>query len=498
MKPETLDRYEGLFAPPGRAYDSFLRRRSRKQRNRRIGAFVLGFVIAAGSVGAAVAAFHRASEPKPVNTIDPASVSRLHEIGSDVTFPQEGFRMATGDGVLVVGTSRFRSHRGQLIAYPFPCGDAGVACMPLWRANLDGAGSPVVANGVVYATGVRGHTLYAFATDCGSNGRECSPRWTADVGATGGITPPLVVPQGSTNRVYVGTERAVLGFDAGCADGGGTCSPAWSAATGQPVRAIASSDGILFAGTGKTGAPDPADIGSITAFDTSCPSGSPAAPARCRLWRRDVGQVWDLAVDGGSLVVGTNGGPKGVQVYPIACVRGGGSCRPSWVGSTGCCTQLTATDGTVYADDQTGHAYAFSESCASNGSTCDPVWTSSGILGQPFVDFRRPLVAGGLVFVGGDEGWIYSFSQACEGACAPASRTFVPDQNGIPGIWDAVTLNDRLYVAAADGLHVFSTEAASPAAGRPSAGAAPLFYLGVVLVAGAVLTIRSVRRRRAI
>jgi hypothetical protein len=498
MKPETLDRYEGLFAPPGRAYDSFLRRRSRRQRNRRIGAFVLAFAIAAGSVAAALDAFHRSSEPKPVNTIDPQSVSRLHEIGNDLTFPQEGFRMATGDGVLVVGTARFRSRRGELIAYPFPCGDAGAACTPLWRANLDGAGSPVVANGVVYATGLRGRTLYAFATDCGSNGRECSPRWTADVGATSWITPPIVVPQGSTNGVYVGTERAVLGFDVGCADGGGTCSPAWSAALGQPVRAIASSDGILFAGTGKTGAPDPADIGSVSAFDTSCSSGSPLVPAHCRLWRRDVGQVWDLAVDGGTLVVGTNGGPKGVQAYPIACVRGGGSCGPSWVGSTGCCTQLTATGGMVYADDQTGHAYAFRESCASNGSACDTVWTSSGILGQPFVDFRRPLVTGGLVFVGGDEGWIYSFPQACEGACEPASRTFIPDQNGGPGIWDAVTLNGRLYVAAVDGLHVFSTEAASPAAGRASAGAAPFFYLGVLLVAGVLLTLRFVRSRRAI
>jgi outer membrane protein assembly factor BamB len=498
MKPETLDRYEGLFAPPGRAYDGFLRRRSRRQRNRRIGAFVLAFAIAAGSVAAVLDAFHRSSEPKPVNTIDPESVSRLHEIGTDRTFPQEGFRMATGDGVLIVGTSPFRSHRGQLIAYPFPCGDAAVGCTPLWRANLDGAGSPVVANGVVYATGRRGRTLYAFAADCGSNGRECSPRWTADVGVTGGITPPLVVPQGSTNRVYVGTERAVLGFDAGCADGGGRCSPAWSAAMGQPVRAIASSDGVLFAGTGKIGGPDPADIGSITAFDTSCSSASTLAPARCRLWRRDVGQVWDLAVDGGSLVVGTNGGPKGVQAYPIACVRGGGPCRASWVGATGCCTQVTATGGIVYADDQTGHAYAFRESCASDGSACDPVWTSSEILGQPFIDFRRPLVSGGLVFVGGDEGWIYSFPQDCEGACAPASRTFVPDENGIPGIWDAVTLNDRLYLAAADGLHVFSTEAAAAPAERASAGAAPFFYLGVVLVAGAVLTLRLVRSRRAI
>jgi hypothetical protein len=498
MKPETLDRYEGLFAPPGRAYDSFLRRRSRKQRNRRIGAFVLAFVIAAGAVGAAVAAFHRASEPKPVNTIDQANVAHLHEIASDVTFPQEGYRMATGDGVLVVGTSRFRSQRGQLIAYPFPCGDVGVACTPLWRANLDGAGSPVVANAVVYATGLSGRTLYAFATDCGSNGRECSPRWTADVGVTSWITPPIVASQGSTNRVFVGTADAVLGFDAGCADGGGTCTPVWDAPVTDAVRVLTYADGVLYAGTGKTGTPDPADNGSVAAFDASCPFGSPLVPARCRLWSRNVGQVWDLAADGGTLFVGTNGGPSGVQAYPIACVRSGGSCPPLWKGSTNCCTQLTAVNGAVYAEDQTGHAYAFRESCASNGSACDPVWTSSGILGQPFVDFRRPLVTGGLVFVGGDEGWIYSFPQACEGACEPASRTFIPDQNGGPGIWDAVTLNDRLYVAAVDGLHVFSTEAASPPAERASAGAAPFFYLGVVLVAGAVLTLRLVRSRRSI
>jgi hypothetical protein len=102
------------------------------------------------------------------------------------------------------------------------------------------------------------------------------------------------------------------------------------------------------------------------------------------------------------------------------------------------------------------------------------------------------------VFVGGDEGWIYSFPQTCEGACPPASRTFIPNQNGIPGIWDAVTLNDRLYVAAADGLHVFSPEGTPAVAGHASAGDAPLFYLGVVLAAGAVLMARFLRRRRAI
>jgi len=497
MRPEALDRYQPLFDPPDRAFDGFLRRCSRKRRNQRIGALALAFVIAAGAIAAAVTAFHRSSEPKPVHTIDPSNVAQLHQIGNDVTFPQEGFRIATGDGVLVVGTSRFRSHRGELIVYPFPCGDVSVACAPLWRADLDGAGSPVVANGVVYVTGLRGQTLYAFAADCGSNGKGCSPLWTADVGPTSWITPPIVASQGSTNRVFVGTTDAVLGFDVGCAGGGGTCSPVWEAPVNGAARALTYSDGVLYAGTGKAGTPDPADVGSVTAFDTSCSSGSPPVPASCRLWSRSVGQVWDLSADGGTLFVGTNGGPSGVQAYSIACVRGGGSCRPLWVGSTTCCTQLSAANGTVYADDQTDHAYAFSETCASDGSACDPLWTSSGILGQPFIDFRRPLVSGGLVFVGGDEGWIYSFPRSCGIACSPASRTFVPDQNGIPGIWDAVTLNDRLYVAAADGLHVFSAEGTSEAAGSRSAGDAPLFYLGVVLAVVAVLTVRFVRRRRA-
>ena len=497
MKPETLDRYESLFPPPSGAYDGFLQRRSRKRRNERIGAFVLAFVIAAGSVAAAVAAFHRASEPKPVSTIDPANVAHLHEIGNDVTFPQEGFRMATGDGILAVGTSPFRGRRGQLIAYPFPCGDAGVACAPLWRADLDGAGSPVVANGVVYVTGLRGQTLYAFPTDCRSNGKRCSPLWTAKVGPTSWITPPLVGSDGPTNRVYVGTASAVLGFDVGCGGGGRTCSPAWVARTTQPVRAIAYSEGVLYAGTGKPGTPDTRDVGSVTAFNASCSSPAPEVPARCVQWSRNVGQVWDLAVDGSTLFVGTNGGPSGVQAFAIACVRAGGPCRPLWMGSTDCCTQLTVANGTVFADDQTAHAYAFPASCASDGSACDPVWTSSEILGQPFIDFSRPLVSGGLVFVGGDEGWIYSFPQTCEGACPPASRTFIPDQNGIPGIWDAVTLNDRLYVAAADGLHVFSAEGTPSVSAAASAGGAPLFYLGVVLVAVLVLAVRFLRRRRA-
>ena len=332
--------------------------------------------------------------------------------------------------------------------------------------------------------GTRVRELSAFPTGCGSGSGSCTPSWTANLGAPSTSQPPLAVG----DRVYVGTERGVLAFSTTCETG---CAPIWQVAAGAPVRALGADENVLYAGTGRAGGPDARNRGAVSAYQLGCDQGA------CLLGTHGVGQVWDLAVDNGTLFVGTNGHRDGVQAYPTACIAGSGSCSPAWVAATHCCTVLATADGTVYADDQTNDVYAFPEGCATDGSECTATWSSTGtIIGQPFVDFERPLIADGVVFVGGDPGFIYAFAQNCDGPCDPVWKTLVHDTNGIPGNWDAATLDDHLYVAASDGLHVFSAGSHSAAlTGSHGSGDVPLFY-GVVALAAAAWLILRIRRRR--
>ena len=383
-----------------------------------------------------------------------------------------------------MGTSRYGGPGGAVFAYPFPCGDVGAPCTPLWRAQLDGAGLPTIDNGVVYVTEQGSATLSAFPTDCRAGGDTCTPLWTADVGAPSTGQSPLAVG----DRVYVGTERGIAALSTTCDK---HCAPVWQVATGAPVRALASDEGVLYAGTGRVGGPDARNIGAVSAYQLGCDQGT------CLLGTHRVGQVWDLAVDNATVFVGTNGHRDGVQAYPSACIDGPGSCPPQWVAATHCCTLLAVANGTLYADDQTHDVYAFPEGCRSDGSACAPTWSSTGtIIGQPFVDFERPLIADGVVFVGGDQGFIYAFPQNCDGSCDPVWRTLVHDMNGIPGNWDATTLDEHLYVAASDGLHVFSAGSRSAALSASQGSRdAPLFY-GLVALAAAAWLIFRIRRRR--
>jgi outer membrane protein assembly factor BamB len=354
---------------------------------------------------------------------------------------------------------------------------------------------PTIADGSVFVTGLRGHTLYAFPVTCGSGDSLCEPSWTAPIGAWSSSQPPLTVTDAGGSRVYVGTKSGVLAFDADCADGAGPCPRAVSVGTNEPVRALAYADDLLYVGTGRPGEPYPHNVGAVIVYSVSCLQAHPSANDGCIRWSRPVGQVWDLATDPSTLYVGVNGGSKALQAYAISCIRSGQRCRALWTGETDCCTQLTVADGVVYADDQTQHVFAFSASCPTSDAGCQPRWTSRGVLGMPYVDFERPIVAGDLVFVGGDEGWIYAFDRSCSGTCAPSSRIFIADQNGIPGIWDARVSGDRLYVAGEDGLHVFAP--GSPRAVEvPSAGEAPVFYLALAFVGGTLLALGVRRRRR--
>jgi outer membrane protein assembly factor BamB len=489
-----LERAADTVAPPQHVMTALHHRRERKLRDRRLGAIAVAACVTIALVAGVIQAIHGAERKQPASpTITPGNVGALQQIGADVTFPQQGFRTATGDGVLAMGTVKFRSDAGQLVVYPFPCAGIDEPCEPLWHAPIDGSGMLTISNGSVFALGLHGHTVYAFPTDCASDGSVCEPSWTASFDRWSSIQPPLVVTDGGATRVFVGTYDGALAFDADCVPEGGSCAAAMTMPTDLPVRTLTSADGVLFVGMGPA-IPSPHNIGRVRAYRISCLERRPTDGRGCILWSKRVGQVWDLVTDGSNLYVGTNGGSTAIQAYPLACVRSGGPCPPTWVAETDCCTMLTVADGVLYADDQTQHAFAFSTTCSSSGGSCEPLWTSRGVLGLPFKDFERPVVSGDLVFVGGDEGWIYAFDRACSGTCEPSSRLFIADQNGIPGIWDAAVSEDHLYVAAEDGLHVFAP--GSPRAVEvPSAGEAPVFYLALVLVGGTLLAL-NVRRRR--
>src|SRR5438093_7713288 len=56
---EGLERLAQLAAPPDDAFDRLARKRSRTQRNRRVGAALLAFAVAGAGVGAALVALGR-------------------------------------------------------------------------------------------------------------------------------------------------------------------------------------------------------------------------------------------------------------------------------------------------------------------------------------------------------------------------------------------------------------------------------------------------------
>ncbi len=498
-----FERARARYGSPPITVEQVLRRHDRKRRRERIGALVLALLITGALVGAALAAWDRTARPTPAGPqITSGTVGQLHEIASDITTPdQQGFRIATGDGVLVMGTSKYAGEGGAVIAYPLPCGGVDARCAPLWRARLDGYGQPTVVDGTAYVSSRRGSDLAAFDIHCATDGRTCGPTWSASAGRSSSNDPPLVVG----DRVYVGVEAAggegaVVAFDTECT---GRCAALWTVSTDRPVRALTYADGILFAGTGRPGPADPGDVGGVSALRLSACALS--GQAGCVLWHQDTGQVWDLAVDAGMLFVGTNGHSQGVQAYAMTCVESGGRCSPAWVGATRCCTRLVVAGGSVFAEDQIGHAYAFPVACGAEAQRCEPAWVSTtGTIGPPFADFNRPLIVGDVVFLGGDAGWLYGFATACPAACTPTWTTVVHDMNGRPGNFDATVSGDRLYVAAADGLHVFSAASEQPsvsaatptaAASSSTAGSAPFVYGGLALVGSAFLAVMLVRRR---
>ncbi len=482
---DLLERAGRQVSPPEHVMEGLYRRRDRKRRNQRVGAMVVSVVIVGALIAIALTAFGDNTEPVPATPpITATNVGSLQEIGLT---PTDGlaFRMAVANDVLVVGTGQFKRHddSGGLVAYQLPCGgDAGV-CQPLWTARTDGAAIPTIADGVVYATGLRGRTLYAFDIGCASDGSVCAPRWVGRLDGEAGVPRPPLAHDGT---IYVGTTTGVMAFQARCT---APCSGRRELTTDQPVRALAADGTILYAGTGAFGEPAGGGglggslDGSLYGFDITCGS--------CRPSRQDVGQVWDLAVSQGTLFVGTNG-PNGIVAFDTACLgRPGGTCGPLWTAQTSCCTQLEVEDGLLIAHDHVDAVYEFPTDCRTDGAGCEPTWASRPAASNPFVDFDRPTIDGDVAYVGGQYGTIYAFPTGCSDPCPPAWE-------GMGGVqsFDAVAMDTRLYVTAENGLHVFAPGDSQPAAAAASKSNAARFYGAVALIGCVVLIVALIRRRR--
>jgi hypothetical protein len=415
---------------------------------RRVTAIALALIIAVLGVGLVLRALSRGIEQPAAPSITPQNVASLHQIAFNAT-RGIGFRFATGDGVLVMGTLEdARNGWSNVVTYPYPCGGSGPACAPLWQAaSVKGSiPIPAVADGVVYVSGWGDHTLSAFPASCGTGGATCQPLWTA--GRDGGFDePPLVVG----NRVFVATSEDVRSYAVGCGSRGQSCDPIWSAPLSGYgylgyVLVWDPQTETLFVGEGRR----------IVPFD--CGSAS-----RCTRGRSQrIGLVADLAVDGGTLFVG---GDSHVKAFDIACLISSERCGSLWASDqTAFQTSLTLADGIVYAYDRYGWVYAFPETCAADGSNCSPIWTSRPRhvrSASPADAFARPVVSGGVVFAEGQGGNLFAFPVDCRGVCQPLwSHQFGRAEKPFTweGAFDARVLADHLYTASHDGLHVFAPD----------------------------------------
>jgi outer membrane protein assembly factor BamB len=132
--------------------------------------------------------------------------------------------------------------------------------------------------------------------------------------------------------------------------------------------------------------------------------------------------------------------------------------------------------GIVYVGTQDGHVDAFdadgATNCSGSPTTCPPLWTSPALSG--FVT-GTPAVAGGRVFVGSTAGRLYAFDAGGITNCAGAPKICQP-------LWTSVVVgsiqsspvvaNDKVFVGS-DDHNVYAFDVAGTGCG--AGGCAPLF-----------------------
>jgi outer membrane protein assembly factor BamB len=289
---------------------------------------------------------------------------------------------------------------------------SNVASLTLKGTAVTGAAvesTPAVANGVVYV-GSNDSKLYAFPSSlngtCSGSPTICPPVWTAATGGPVGSSPAVV-----GGVVYVGSNDGKLyAFDAAggattCTGTPTTCTPLWTATTGGPVGSSpAVVGGVVYVGSND---------GKLYAFD---------------------------AAGGATTCTGT---PK--------------VCTPLWTAATADAvfSSPAVVGGVVYVGSNDGKLYAFdaaggATTCTGTPKVCTPLWTATtaGVVAS------SPAVAGGVVYVGSNDGKLYAFDAAGGAAtCTGTPGVCVPLWVGATGgavFSSPAVSNDVVYVGSAD------------------------------------------------
>jgi PQQ-like domain len=260
-------------------------------------------------------------------------------VGDVLYVPGYGDGMALSQGGALVAAFDAAGQRG--------CSGTPAVCVPMWTtsglpASSGNAGSPAVANGVLY---IANSTLYAFDANgsqaCTGTPKVCGPLWTAAMTGSGATDGAPAVAGGV---VYVGTfYTGLYAFDAAgsrdcsAAAAGKACAPLWHApesSTGSIDVAAAVAGGVVYVASAT---------GTLTAFAAQAPGSCP--------------------------------GTGDVRTCTVA---------PLWTGTGGVATSSSpvVAGGVVYV--AAGGTYAFdaagSRDCttAAAGKACTPLWKSAG------------------------------------------------------------------------------------------------------------------------
>jgi hypothetical protein len=321
-------------------------------------------------------------------------------------------------------------------------------------------GSPVVANGVVYAVGPNVYTggpnsLEAFDANSGAL------LWTAAVGATTFGAPTLGAPAVANGVVYIVTDK-LYAFDANgvtnCSGSPTVCQPLWTnGGTGTTSNvtttissvvangmvyvadAVYDANGVtncsgtpkvcqpLFAATGFGGQPNSSAVsngvlyltntsGQLFAYSAGGTTNCSGTPTLCSpLWTASLGSATTSsqpAVSGGVVYAESINELLAFDANGVTnCSGTPTTCSPLWTAALDASSPpelaalpLAVANGIVYATANGVQAFDANglTNCSGTPKTCTPLWSYNiGLLGPRLGDLvEAPSVANGLMFIG--------------------------------------------------------------------------------------------------